>query len=120
MNVQDAVWIFCDKKWGEQPHVACQTNQINLVVVEDGGDLAVVDFAFEAFRRNHARANSARFGALDAWCAFAIADDDGDLRIRNAACLDTFRERLEIRATAAQQHAYALIHKRKTLTQFRR
>src|SRR6266700_2394957 len=120
MNVQDAVWIFGDKKWGEQPHVSRQTNQINFVFVENGGDLAIVSFALQAFRRDHARANAARFGALDARCAFAIADDDGDFRIGNAARRDAFRERLEVRAAAAQEHAYALVHKRKTLTQFQR
>src|SRR6266700_3856590 len=65
MNVQDAVWIFGDKKWGEQPHVSRQTNQINLVFVENGCDLAVVSFALQAFRRDHARLDTARFGALD-------------------------------------------------------
>src|SRR2546426_1118108 len=49
MNVQDAVWIFCDKKRREQAHVSGEADEIDFVFVKNSGDLAVVDFAFEAF-----------------------------------------------------------------------
>ena len=47
MNVQDAIWIFRDEKWREQAHVAGEADQIHFVLVENGGDLAVVGFALE-------------------------------------------------------------------------
>jgi len=101
MNVQDAIWKFGDEKRGEQTHVAGKADQVDAMLVEDGGDLAVVGFALEAFRRDDAGLDSARFGALDAGRAFAIADDDGDFRVGDAARNNAFRERLEVRAAAA-------------------
>jgi len=49
MNIQDPAWIFGDKKWREQAHVSGEANEVDFVFIENGGDLAVVDFAFEAF-----------------------------------------------------------------------
>jgi hypothetical protein len=117
MNIQDAIGKFCDKKRGEKAHVAGETDEVDAVLVEDGGNLAVVGFSLKAFRGNDTGLDSARFGALDAGRAFAIADGDGDFRIGDAASRHAFRERLEVRAAAAQEHAYALLHKQKTLAQ---
>src|SRR5712664_2541660 len=101
MNIQDAVRKFGDKKGREQAHVSGETDQIDLVFVENGSDLAVVHFALEAFRGDHTGLDSARFRTLDAGRAIAIADDDGDLRVRNPSGRNAFRERLEVRAAAA-------------------
>src|SRR5260370_10591324 len=101
VNVQDAIWIFCDEEGRQQAHVSGEADEVDFVLVENGGDLAVVDFALKAFRRNHASGDSARFRALDARGAFAIANADGDFGVRNAACRDAIRERLEVRAAAA-------------------
>jgi hypothetical protein len=49
VNVQDAIWVFRDKEWGEQAHVAGEADQFHLVLVENGSDLAVVNFALETF-----------------------------------------------------------------------
>src|SRR5260370_5655112 len=95
VNVQDAIWIFCDEEGRQQAHVSGEADEIDFVFVKNGGDLAVVDFALEAFRRDHAIGNAERFSTLDAGRAFAIADDDSDLRIRNAACRDAFRAGFE-------------------------
>src|SRR5207249_775956 len=117
VNIQDTIWKFCDKKRGEQPHISCKTDQIGFMFIENGGDLAVVDLTLQAFRRNHARGDAARLGARNAGRALAIADDDGDLRVRNPSRRNALRQSLEIRATAAQEHANAFLHKRKTLAQ---
>src|SRR5260370_23300307 len=101
MDIEDTIRKFGDKKGRKQAHVSGKTDQIDFLFVEDGRDLAVVGFALEAFRRNHAGLDSTRLRALDAGRAFAIADDDGDLRVRNPTRRDAFRERLEIRAAAA-------------------
>ena len=66
MNIQDAVQKFCDKKGRQKAHVSGETDQLDLVLVENRSDLAVVHFAFQAFRRNHARLDSTCFRALDA------------------------------------------------------
>ena len=101
MNIQDAVQKFCDKKRRQKAHVSGETDQLDLAFVENRSDLAVVHFALQAFRRNHARLDSTRLSALDAGRALAIADNDGDLRVRNSSRRDAFRQRLEIRAAAA-------------------
>jgi len=101
VNVQDAVWIFCDEERREQAHVSGEADEIDFMLVKNGGDLAVVDFAFETFRWDCARLDATRFGALDAWRAFTIADDDGDFRVGNAARRDAVRESFEVRAAAA-------------------
>src|SRR5260370_16904272 len=77
MDIEDAIWKLCDKKRRQQAHVSGEADEIDFVLIEYGSDLAVVDFAFQSFRRNHPRSNAARLGALDAGGAFAIADDDG-------------------------------------------
>ena len=101
MDVQDAIGKLGDKKRREQAHVAGQADEVNFVLVKNGGDLAVVGFALEAFRGDHAGLDSTRFGALETGRAFAIADDNGDFRDGDAARGNAFRERLEVRAAAA-------------------
>src|ERR1700730_18756592 len=101
MYIQDAVQKLCDKKGRQKADVSGETDQIDLVFVENRSDLAVVHFALQSFRRNHARLDSARFRALDSGRALAIADHDGDLRVRNLSRRNAFRQRLEIRAAAA-------------------
>src|SRR5260370_86715 len=66
VNVQDAIWIFCDEEGRQQAHVSGEADEIDFVFVKNGGDLAVVDFALEAFRKDHAIGNAQRFSTLDA------------------------------------------------------
>src|SRR5882672_2037324 len=101
MNIQDAVQKSCDKKGRQQAHVSGETDQIDLLFVKNRSDLTVIDLALQAFRRNHARLDSTRFRALDARRALAIADDDGDLRVRNPSRRNAFRQGFEVRAAAA-------------------
>src|SRR2546427_1306186 len=63
VDVQDAVWIFGDEKRRQQAHVTGKANEIDSVLVESGGDLAVVDFALQGLRRDDTRFDTARFGA---------------------------------------------------------
>src|SRR5260370_19627357 len=83
MNIQVAIRKFGDKKRREQAHVSRETDEVDFVLVKNGGNLPIVDFAFEALRRNDASLDAAGFGALNAGSAFAIADDDGNLRVGN-------------------------------------
>src|SRR5260370_28753721 len=101
MDIEDAVRKFGDKKGREQAHVSGEADEINMEFVEDGRDLAVVGFALEAFRGNHTGLDSTRLRALDAGRALAIADNDGDLRVRNSSGCDAIRDRLEARTAAA-------------------
>jgi len=52
--------------------------------------------------------------------AFAVADDDGDLRVGDAPGGNAFCQGLKIRAAPAQQHSDTLGHKQSTLAQARR
>ena len=101
MNIQNAIRKFGDEKRGKEAHISGETDEADFVFVENGGDLAVIGFAFEAFRGDYARLDAARFGALDAGGAFAIADDDGDLRVGDTTRRDAFGEGFEVRAAAA-------------------
>src|SRR5690348_16425186 len=115
MNVQDAVREFGDEIRRKQPHVARETDQIHFAFVEHSGDLTIINLALETLGRNYARGYAARLGAINPRRAFAIADDNCDFRVRDAARRYRFRQSLKIRAAAAQEHADALLHKRKTL-----
>src|SRR5260370_40884551 len=101
MSLKYAMRKLGNKKRREQAHVPGEADEIDFVLVEDGSDLAVVDFAFEALRRNDASLDAAGFRALNAGCAFAIADDHGDFRVGNPSRRNAFREGLEIRAAPA-------------------
>jgi hypothetical protein len=117
MNIQNTIRECSYKIWRKQAHVAGQTDEVDFVLIEDRDDLAVIRFALQTFRRNRSRRDAARFCAIEAGRAFAVADDYRDLRVGNSAGNDALRERFEVRTAAAQQHAYALLHKQKTLTQ---
>src|SRR5208282_4887088 len=54
---------------------------------------------------------------IEAGRTLAVADDDRDFGVRNSIGCNACGERFEIRAAAAQEHANALVHKRKTLAQ---
>jgi len=69
---------------GEKAHIASKADEINFVFVEYGGDLAVVDFAFEAFGGDGARGNVAGGGAFEAGGAGLVANYDGDFSVRDA------------------------------------
>ena len=93
MNIQNAAAKGLHEVWGEQTHVAGETDEIDIFFLQRGDDLAVIGFAFEALGWNDASVDAARAGAFDAGSAFAMADDDGDLRIRDASGGDAVRER---------------------------
>src|SRR6059058_1427928 len=115
MNIQDAIRKLGHEIGREQAHVAGKANQVDFVLVENGPNLTVVDFALQPFRGNHARGDATRFGAIDSRSTSAIADDNGDFRVRDAARSHGFRQSFKVRAAAAQEHANALGHKRETL-----
>jgi hypothetical protein len=119
MNIQNAIGKRRYKKRRKQAHVTSEADEIDLVFLQDGDDLAVVGFAFEAARRNGFGRNISRMSAVDSRSAFAIAEDDGDFGVGNVASGNTIGKRLEVRAAAAQEHAYTLGHKQKTLAQSR-
>src|SRR5215472_11277099 len=101
MNIQDAIRKSSYEIRREQTHVACEADQIHFVLVEHSGDLAIINFAFEAFGRNDACSNATYLGAIDSWRSLAIADNDGDSRVRNAPRRHGFRQSFEVRAAPA-------------------
>src|SRR6266436_5830234 len=62
VNIEDALGKGGYEEGGEKAHVAGEADEINFVFVENGGDLAVVGFAFEAFGGDGARGNDAAGG----------------------------------------------------------
>jgi len=80
------------------------------VFAENGGNLAVVGFAFEAFGGDGAGGNVAGGSAFEAGGAGFVADDDGDFGIGNAAGGDTIGEGFEVGAATAEENADAMSH----------
>ena len=114
MNVQDSLGKSRYEEWREEAHVASEADEIDLVFVEDGGDLAVVGFAFEAFGGDGAGGNVAGGGALEAGGARLVADDDGDFGVGDEAGGDTIGEGFEVGAAAAEEDADAFGHEEKS------
>src|SRR5882724_8470709 len=114
MNIQDALGKGGDEEWEEEAHVACEADEIDLVFAEDGGDLAVVGFALEAFGGDGAGGNVAGGGAFEAGGAGLVADDDGDFGAGDAACGDTIGEGFEVGAATAEEDADAFEHEEKS------
>jgi len=102
MNIQDASAKSLHKIGREQSHVAGEADEIDSFLLQRGDDLAVIGFAFEALGWNDASVDAARAGAFDAGSAFAMADDDGNLSVGNAAGGDTICKGFEIRAATRQ------------------
>src|SRR5277367_941339 len=117
MNIQNTIREGGHKIGRQQAHVASKADEIDLVLMEDRDNLAVIRFALQAFGRNRPRRYTVRFCSIEAGRAFAIANDYRDLRVGNSPGCDALRKRFEVRTAATQQHAYALLHERKTLTQ---
>src|SRR6202790_4028455 len=115
VNIQNAIGKRSHEKRREQPHVSGEADEIDLLLAEDGDDLAVVGFALETFGGNDARRDFALLSLVNARRAFTVANDHGDFGIGNAAVGDAVREGLEVRAAAAQQHGYALGHEQRKL-----
>ena len=117
VNIENPLRKRRNEIWRKQTHVAGEANQIHFCFVQRGDHEAVVGFAFQPLRRNHARGEATRFGAVDSGGGFAIAQDQRDFRVGNSSRHDGIGEGFEVRAAAAQEHAYALGHKQKTLAQ---
>ena len=101
MNVENAIGKRRNKKGRQKAHVACEADELDFVLVQDRDDLAVVSFAFQAFRRNRAGRYAASFGTIEAGRALAVAEDNGDFRVWYPARRDAFRKSLEIRTAPA-------------------
>src|SRR5882724_4436538 len=98
MDIKDAIGEGFYEKRREQAHVAGQADEIDLVFVEDGYDLAVESIALKTFRWEDASGEAAGSGAVDAGGAFTVADDDGNFGVGDAACGHTIGEGFEVGA----------------------
>src|ERR1700676_244677 len=98
MNVEDALGKGGYEKGREEAHVAGEADEIDFVFVEDGSDLAVVGFAFEAFGGDGAGGNIAGGGSFEAGGTGLIADDDGDFGVGDTSGGDTIGEGFEVGA----------------------
>jgi hypothetical protein len=101
MNIEDALGKGGYEIGREQAHVAGEADEIDFVFVEDGGDLAVVGFAFEAFGRDGAGGDVAGSGSFEAGGVGLVADYDGNFGVWDAADRDTIGEGFEVGAATA-------------------
>ena len=89
----------------EQAHVSGETDEINLVLLEHGGDFAIMLLAGFVFRWNAKRIETAPLSSFEA-CGFsAVGDDNSNLRARNSASRNGIRDGQKIRAASAEQDA---------------
>jgi hypothetical protein len=114
MNIQDALGEGGYEEGRKEAHVAGQADQIDLVFVEDGGDLAVVDFAFKTLGGDCAGGNVAGGGAFEARGVRFVADYYGEFGVGNTSGADTIGEGFEVGAAAAEENADAMGHEEKT------
>src|ERR1700686_172972 len=117
MNIQDALRKTLNEVRRQQAHITGQAHQINLVFAQNGNNLAVVRFTLKPSRRDDLSCDPSRVGAFNSLRAFAIGDNNSDVRIWNSARGNAVRKSFKIRAASAQQYAYAFFHERKTLAQ---
>src|SRR5208337_4521869 len=109
MDVEDALGKGGYEEGGEEAHVAGQADEIDFVFMKDGGDLAVVGFALEAFG-----GDGAGVGALEALGGGLVADDDGNFGVGDATGGDTVGEGLEVGPATAEEDADAMGHDEKS------
>ena len=100
MNIQDAIRKGGDEIRREQAHVAREADEVHILFVQRGDDQLVIGFALEALRGNHLRRDAAGAGFFNSGRAFAIAEDDRDFSLGNAAGGDAIGQRFEIGAAA--------------------
>ena len=85
-----------------------------MVFVEDGGDLAIIGFAFEAFGGDGATGDVAGGGAFEAGGTGLVADYYGEFGVGDMSGGDTIGEGFEVGAAAAEENADAMGHEEKT------
>src|SRR5262249_20132317 len=97
MNIQNTVRKLRHEVVAQQVHNPTQADQINLLLVQNGDDLAVVRFALQAFRWNQPRIEATLLRFLQTLRVRAVGDYDGDLSVRNLSAGDVVRNRHEVR-----------------------
>jgi hypothetical protein len=104
VDVEDAIGEGFDEKRGEKAHVSGEAHEVDFVFVENCDYLTVEGFALEALGWETAGREAAGLRAIDAGSAFAIADNDGDFGVGDAAGRDAIGESFEIGAATGQEH----------------
>ncbi len=100
MDIQDASGKRRYEIGRKQPHVARQAHEIDVFLLQRGDNELVVRLALESLRGNHACFEAPRARLVDSLRALAIAEHEGDFRVRNAPRGNTIRQSLEIGAAA--------------------
>ena len=82
--------------------------------MEDGGDLSIVGFAFEALGGDGASGDVPGGGSFEPGGVGLVADDDGDFGVGDAAGGDTIGEGFKVGAATAEKDADAFEHEGKS------
>jgi hypothetical protein len=104
MNVQDALRKRFHKILRQQSHVACEANDINLLVAERGKDTVLMLVSCESPAGNDLGFEITQARRFDTGCVRLVAYDNGDFRIRNYAFLYRICERNHVRSATGDEN----------------
>src|SRR3954471_24605155 len=105
MDIQDLVGKGADKLRREQPHVAGQADEVNVLLAQCLDHLGVVLLARLALGGDHARIETALLRCGDGRSVFLIGYDDRDLGVGNAAGVNRIRNGKEVRSAPGEKNA---------------
>ena len=105
MDIENPLRKLLHEPGREQPHVAGEANEIDIILLQRGSQVAVVLFARLAFRWNHQRIQPTRTRCDDARRICFIGNDNRNARVGNTARINTVSDSDEIRAASGEENA---------------
>ena len=92
VDIDDAVGVGLDESGRDDAHVACEADEVDLVLVKAGDELGVLGVAGAA-GGGDAEGGEAQFaGGLEAFGVFAVGEDDGDFGAGDTVFADGLRD----------------------------
>src|SRR3954468_14156058 len=105
MDVEDLVREGADEFRREQTHVSGEADQVHIFLAQSLDHLGVVLLAGFALRWDHTRVEAALLGSGDAGNIFFIGNNDRDLGVGDAACVNGIGNSEEVGSAAGEEDA---------------
>src|SRR5579864_7303040 len=108
MDIQNAPWKLLHEPGRKQPHVSCEADEVNFVLLKRRHDSTIVLLACQAFRRYRQRSQAQLLGGSYAARIRFVRDHDCDACPWNFSSSNIVGDRLKIRAAPRKQDAKVL------------